>query len=101
MVTAAEVPLRTAQVAAEVLDMAQRIAPIGNPNAVSDVGVAAQLAGAAVRGALLNVRINLPYLPADEPLLDTAPAEIARLQTAAETGEHAALEVVARRIGSS
>jgi formiminotetrahydrofolate cyclodeaminase len=101
MVAAAEVPLRTAQVAAEVLDMAQRIAPIGNPNAVSDAGVAAQLAGAAVRGALLNVRINLPYLPSGEPLLDTAPAEVARLQTAAEIGERAALEVVAHRMGPS
>jgi formiminotetrahydrofolate cyclodeaminase len=101
MVTAAEVPLRTAQVAAEVLDMAQRIAPIGNPNAVSDAGVAAQLAGAAVRGALLNVRINLPYLPAGEPLLATAPAEVERLQGAAETGERAALEVVGRRMTPS
>ncbi|HYN63432.1 MAG TPA: cyclodeaminase/cyclohydrolase family protein [Candidatus Limnocylindrales bacterium] len=101
MVTAAEVPLRTAQVAAEVLDMAWRIAPIGNPNAVSDAGVAAQLASAAVRGALLNVRINLPYLPAGEPLLDTAPVEVERLQTAAETGERAALEVVTGRIGPS
>ena len=70
---AAEVPLRTAEVAAEVLDLARRIAPIGNPNAVSDAGVAAQLAASAsVRGAILNVRINLPYLPADEPLRETA-----------------------------
>jgi methenyltetrahydrofolate cyclohydrolase len=101
MVTAAAVPLRTAQVAAEVLDMAGQIAPIGNPNAVSDAGVAAQLAGAAVRGALLNVRINLPYLPAGEPLLETAPAEVERLQAVAETGERAALEVVGRRMKPS
>ena len=101
MVTAAEVPLRTAQVAAEVLDMARRIAPIGNPNAVSDAGVAAQLASAAVRGALLNVRINLPYLPAGEPLLETAPTEVERLQIAAETGERAALEAVERRMTPS
>src|SRR6266508_3660676 len=53
---------------AEVLELAQTIAPIGNRNAASDAGVAAQLAAAAIRGALLNVRINLPYLPTDEPL---------------------------------
>ncbi len=55
----------------EVLDLAHRIAPIGNPNAVSDAGVGAQLASASVRGAILNVRINLPYLPAESPLRET------------------------------
>jgi formiminotetrahydrofolate cyclodeaminase len=101
MVSAAEVPLRTAQVAAEVLALAQRIAPIGNPNASSDAGVAAQLASASVRGALLNVRINLPYLPADEPMLATAPDEVERLERAADDGERATLDVVARRIQPS
>jgi formiminotetrahydrofolate cyclodeaminase len=101
MVTAAEVPLRTAQVAADVLDMARRIAMIGNPNAVSDAGVAAQLSAAAIRGALLNVRINLPFLPAGEPLLERAPGEIAVLEEAATEGERAALEVVAGRMSTS
>jgi formiminotetrahydrofolate cyclodeaminase len=101
MVTAAEVPLRTAQVAAEVLEMAGRVAPIGNPNAVSDAGVAAQLAAAAVRGALLNVRINVPYLPAGEPLLETAPAAVAELEQIAVDGERAVLAVVARRMSTS
>ena len=62
MLEAARVPMRIAVVAAEVLEMAERIAPIGNRNAASDAGVAAQLAAAGLRGALLNVRINLPYL---------------------------------------
>jgi formiminotetrahydrofolate cyclodeaminase len=101
IVTAAEVPLRTARAAAEVLDVARRIAPIGNPNAVSDAGVAAQLAAAAIRGALLNVRINLPYLPADEPLRETAWAVAAQLEQTAITAERAALEVVAERIKPS
>lgn len=101
IVTAAEVPLRTARVAAEVLDMARRIAPIGNPNAVSDAGVAAQLAAAAIRGALLNVRINLPYLPAGEPLIETAAAAAGELEQAAGDGERAALAVVAGRIQPS
>ena len=58
-----------------MLNLAHRIAPIGNPNAVSDAGVAAQLASASVRGAILNVRINLPYLPAESSVRETAAAD--------------------------
>jgi formiminotetrahydrofolate cyclodeaminase len=91
---AARIPLRAAVVASEVLDLAERIAPIGNRNAASDAGVAAQLAAAGLRGALLNVRINLPYLADDEPLRQSAPAEISRLEALAATGERAALAAV-------
>jgi glutamate formiminotransferase/formiminotetrahydrofolate cyclodeaminase len=98
MVAAAEVPLRTAEVAAEVLDLAHRIAPIGNPNAVSDAGVGAQLASAAVRGAVLNVRINLPYLPAGAPLRETAAADATRLERYAADVEEATLAIVNGRI---
>ena len=40
-------------------------------------GVAALLAAAAIRGAVLNVRINLPYLPAGTALAGTAPQFLA------------------------
>jgi formiminotetrahydrofolate cyclodeaminase len=100
MVDAARAPLRAAVVAGEVLDLAERIAPIGNRNAVSDAGVAVLLAAAGLRGALLNVRINLPYLPADEPIRTSAPAEIERLETIAEKGEQAALAAVDARLAS-
>ncbi len=56
---ATEVPLQTAKSAAKVIDMAQTVAEKGNPNAVTDAGVAALLGLAAVEGALLNVDINL------------------------------------------
>lgn len=79
MRTAAEVPLATARAALTVLEDAAAVAPIGNVNAVSDAGVAALLAWTALRGAVLNVRINLPYLPADDPLRETAPAELREL----------------------
>lgn len=101
MVEAARVPLRTAEVAAEVLELAQTIAPIGNRNAASDAGVAAQLGAAAIRGALLNVRINLPYLPADEPLRSSAPSDISRLERLADERERQTLEVVGARIEPS
>lgn len=101
MVEAARVPMRTAVVAGEVLELAERIAPIGNRNALSDAGVAAQLAAAAVRGALLNVRINLPYLPTDDPLRVSAPTEIARLEAVATEHELAALGAVDARLAPS
>ncbi|HEY7463868.1 MAG TPA: cyclodeaminase/cyclohydrolase family protein [Candidatus Limnocylindria bacterium] len=101
MVAAADAPLRAAQVAAEVVELARAIAPIGNPNAASDAGVAALLARAAVRGAILNVQINLPYLAADEPLRASAPAELERLARLAAAAEEEATVVVDRRIRPS
>ena len=56
MIDAARAPLRAAVVASEVLDLAERIAPIGNRRAVSDAGVAALLAAAA--GLLLAVLLS-------------------------------------------
>ena len=99
IVQAAEVPLRTARVARQALELAGRIAPIGNRNAVSDAGVAALLSAAAIRGAILNVRINLPYLPEDAPIRAEAGAELSRLEREATTLEAAALADVATRIG--
>jgi len=99
VVQAAEVPLRTARVARQALELAGRIAPIGNRNAVSDAGVAALLAAAAIRGAILNVRINLPYLPEDAPIRGEAGAELSRLEQEVTTLEAAALTDVATRIG--
>jgi formiminotetrahydrofolate cyclodeaminase len=101
MVEAAAVPLQTAQVAAVVLELAVRIAPIGNRNAASDAGVAAQLAATAIRGALLNVRINLPYLPEGATLAQEAGKEIARLAAAADRGEREATATVDRRLDPS
>lgn len=98
MLEAARVPMRIAVVAAEVLEMAERIAPIGNRNAASDAGVAAQLAAAGLRGALLNVRINLPYLAEDEPLRLSAADEIERLDAFATVHERAALAAVDERL---
>ena len=60
---AARVPLETAHAAARVAALAAAIADKGNPNAVSDAGVAALLAEAACRGAAYNVRINVAALP--------------------------------------
>ena len=96
---ATRVPLRIVEVASQVLDLAVRVAPIGNPHAASDAGVAAQLASAAMRGAALNVRINLPSLPAEDELRDKASADLEKLLSNVAQREAAALDAVEARIG--
>jgi len=59
---AALVPLQVLEASVEALRLAQSVARDGNPNSVSDAGVAGACALAAAEGASLNVRINLPGL---------------------------------------
>jgi formiminotetrahydrofolate cyclodeaminase len=96
---ATRAPLATARNASDVLGLAERLAPIGNRNAVSDVGVAALLAAAAVRGAILNVRINLPHIANDEALRSEAEDEAVRLLAGLEDRERSVRDAVAERIG--
>jgi methenyltetrahydrofolate cyclohydrolase len=56
---AVEPPLRVCTHSVRVLELAVQVAERGNPNAVSDAGVAALLAAAALAGGTLNVEINL------------------------------------------
>lgn len=55
---ATEVPLRTMQTSFKVFELCKAMAEDGNPNSVSDAGVGALAARAAVLGAGLNVKIN-------------------------------------------
>jgi formiminotetrahydrofolate cyclodeaminase len=59
---AAEVPLRTAQAAADILPLCIALAPKVGRLIVSDIGVAVVLARATVQSAILNVEINLAGL---------------------------------------
>jgi glutamate formiminotransferase/formiminotetrahydrofolate cyclodeaminase len=63
---AAQVPLAVARLCLELLELAQEVIQHGNLNAISDAGSAASLAGAALNGAALNVRINVPGLDDQE-----------------------------------
>lgn len=59
---AADVPLATAESCLEVLELVSRVSERFNTAAASDLGVAVQCAMTGVRGASLNVAINLQYL---------------------------------------
>jgi len=83
---ATQVPLRTMKTAFETFDVLEAMASKGNPASVSDAGVGALAARAAVLGAHLNVRINAAGLKNREQagqLLDEA-AEIAAKACARE-----------------
>jgi glutamate formiminotransferase/formiminotetrahydrofolate cyclodeaminase len=55
---AIDVPFRVMKLALDSMQLIQTMALQGNPNSVSDAGVAAICARSAVLGAALNVRIN-------------------------------------------
>jgi formiminotetrahydrofolate cyclodeaminase len=61
--TATEIPLATAECCAALMGLARDLVAKGNRNALSDIGTAAVLAEAGLRGALMNVRINLGGFP--------------------------------------
>ena len=54
-----QVPLKTMELAVEVMQIALEVADTGNKNVVSDAGVAASMAMASVESAGYNVEINL------------------------------------------
>jgi len=54
-----QIPGQLIELASEVLNLSRDILPVGNPNLVSDTGVAVSLAWAGMESGLLNVEINL------------------------------------------
>ena len=79
---AAEVPLEVMRACLAALTAAVDVARHGNPAAASDVGVALELVCAGMRGAALNVRVNLQSIT-DDGWAGGAGDEVARLEAAA------------------
>ncbi|NMB41803.1 MAG: cyclodeaminase/cyclohydrolase family protein, partial [Firmicutes bacterium] len=96
MIYAAKIPLKTAQTALKVLELAQIAAEKGNPNAISDAGVAALLAWAGVEGAALNVKINLGSIKNEKIQQQLEAAIDAVTSTAKELRDKIVLEVKAK-----
>jgi len=72
----------------EVIALARRLADIANPNLISDVGVAAELALGAARAAVINAEVNLGGYK------DAADAQVvrARIASALASAERTAAE---------
>jgi len=72
---AALVPLETARLCAEMIELCKEIAEKGNKNSITDVGVAAIMAKAGLESAILNVKINLKSIN-DENFIESLLYEI-------------------------
>lgn len=83
---ASQVPLHTMQESFKVFELCKAMAEIGNPNSVSDAGVGALAARAAVLGAGMNVKINAGSLT-DREMADKLIAEANELIEKANAAE--------------
>lgn len=91
---AAEVPLGCVEACFDLVSAAEALAGRSNPNAASDVDVAALLGEAAARGAAANVLINLPAT-GDPSVEGTMTARVTELLAAIEDLASQAHQVVA------
>jgi glutamate formiminotransferase/formiminotetrahydrofolate cyclodeaminase len=82
-IQASEVPLEVAKKSVEVLRLAAELCSIGNTNALSDAGVAGNLAIAAVQSAALNVKVNAGGLTNTE-LADRWGVDLRKLETSSD-----------------
>lgn len=98
MVRAAEVPLETARLSVQAMELARFAARLGNMNAASDAGTAALMGRAAVEAAGLNVRINAAQIT-DQGRKEALLQGIAGLREQAVKIEADILQTVEKRGG--
>lgn len=91
---AAEPPVQVGRVATRLVAIADGMVEPANPNVLSDVGVAAATARAALSGSVTNIVVNAAFLADAE----AAPlrAEAAELERAMERADEVAARVVER-----
>ncbi|MCS6930324.1 MAG: glutamate formimidoyltransferase [Saprospiraceae bacterium] len=95
---AIEVPLRVMRTALESFALFRQMAEVGNPNSVSDVGVGALCARAAVCGAALNVLTNANSLE-DRPYAQAVSSEAIQAIEEANRLEQEVLTLVRQKMG--
>lgn len=94
---AAQVPLETMKASFKAFEICKAMAETGNPNSVSDAGVGALAARAAVLGAGLNVKINASSLK-DKAQAEALINEANNLMAEADKAEREIMEIVEKLI---
>jgi formiminotetrahydrofolate cyclodeaminase len=94
---AAEPPLRVMEICRSLVPRCLQVAAHGNATVVSDAGVAAELAVAAVRASIVNVRINLAELKNAE-FVAASEERIAAAEAGLADDRHRAAALVRARL---
>ena len=81
--TAATVPFNVAKKGLRVMELAGITTKKGNRNAITDSGVGAFMAYSGIKGAVLNVKVNLKYIE-DNYFNDEKEQEIEKIEKRAE-----------------
>lgn len=95
---AIEVPLKVMQTAWLSFDLIKAMVEKGNPNSITDAAVGALCTRAAIRGAHLNVMVNLGGL-ADKNYAASVTANADTILKAAEVAEAEIMELVRQKMG--
>lgn len=95
---AIEVPFKVMELSMESFDIIKGMAKIGNPNSVTDAGVGALCARAAIRGAYLNVCINAGDLD-DQKFVKKVLTNGKKMVTKADKLEKEIMAIVNKKIG--
>lgn len=93
---ATDTPMEIARVCLKALEIVDQLAPIGNKSAISDAGVAAVVAEAALNAVLLSVDINLPSIKDQEYVSRVAAEKATLVAEAARLREDAVAKVSER-----
>ena len=92
---AADPPVQVGRVATRLVALADEMVDPANPNVLSDVGVAAATARAALSGSVTNITVNAAFLT-DADASRALLAEVAALETSMARADDVAARVVER-----
>ncbi len=96
---AIEIPFKVMNLAYSSLEIIKAMAADGNPNSVSDAGVGALCARAAVMGAFMNVRINAAGYD-DKDFVNTILTKGSEIENLTIIAEAEILKIVDAKIGN-
>jgi len=97
LIEAAKVPLKTTYKCLDIMILSQEVAEKGNVNVISDAGVAVLMAEAALKSAILNVKINLRMIK-DEKVRTELSSSIKELLLKEKGQKEKVLEIVEEKI---